>query len=321
MDYSQFLGLRERAWEDFRLRLEAARRSRKLSYADLEELALQYRLILYDHAFASWRFAGTGAARRLARLALDGTRWLYASGEEREGRFRLFWTKTFPTAFRRTAGTLVLTLSIFFVAALFGLFLATVQTGVAVALLGPAAVEGLERGHLWTESLVTTVPPTVSSSAIATNNVSVALTAWAGGALGGLGSLYIVLFNGFLLGALIGVTLHYSMALQLLAFVAAHGPLEITLILVTAAAGLQIGRAMISAGDRPRDEALREAAKESLSVILGCAPWFFLLAVVESFLSPAPDVAPAMKVAVGIALETLFLWVAWNPLLTRREAA
>ena len=307
MDYAEFLRVREPAWEDFRVRLEAARRKpRSLTYGDLEELGLQYRLILYDHAFASWRFPGTGATPSLATEELG-------LGEEREGRFRLFWTKTFPTAFRRTAGTLVLTLAIFSVAALFGLFLATVQTGVAVTLLGPAAVEGLERGHLWTESLVTTVPPTVSSSAIATNNVSVALSAWAGGALGGLGSLYIVLFNGFLLGALIGVTLHYSMALQLLTFVAAHGPLEITLILVTAA--------MISAGDRPREEALREAAKESLSVVLGCAPWFLLLALVESFLSPAPHVAAAMKVAVGAALETLFLWVAWNPLLTRREGA
>src|SRR5262249_13136083 len=159
------------------------RNSRSLSYGDLEELALQYRLILYDHAFASWRFPGTGAARRLARLALDGTRWLYASSQDRESRFRLFWTETFPTAFRRTVRTLSITVSLFAVAALFGFFLATMQTGVAVALLGPEAIEGLERGHLWTESLVTTVPPSVSSSAIATNNVSVALAAWAGGSL------------------------------------------------------------------------------------------------------------------------------------------
>jgi uncharacterized membrane protein SpoIIM required for sporulation len=127
------------------------------------------------------------------------------------------------------------------------------------------------------------------------------------------------LFNGFLLGALVGVTLHYSMAAQLLAFVAAHGPLEITLILVTASAGLQVGRAMISAGDRPREQALREAAGESLSVVLGCAPWFVLLAIVESVLSPAPNLPPTLKVMVGIALEMLFLWVAWNPLLSQRE--
>jgi len=320
IDYAQFLRIRERDWEDFASRLAQARQHpARLDYDGLERLTLAYRQVLQDHALASWRFPGTGAARKLARLAVEGTRWLHGAREDRRGAIRRFWTRSFPTAFRRIAPSLAVTVSIFFVASLFGFFLATVQTGLAVHLLGPATVERLEQGHLWTESLVRSVPPAVSSSGIATNNIGVALVGWAGGALAGLGSLYIVLFNGFFLGALLGVTHHYALAPRLLEFVAAHGQLEITLILTTAAAGLQVGRALIASGDVPRDRALREAAFQSLVVVLGCAPWFLVLGVVETFLSPSQDVPVWLKVAIGAALETVFLLVAWNPFLAEEK--
>jgi uncharacterized membrane protein SpoIIM required for sporulation len=172
-----------------------------------------------------------------------------------------------------------------------------------MTLLGPKSIQGLEEGRLWTESLVTTVPPSVSSSGIATNNIGVALTAWAGGVLAGVIPLYVVLFNGLLLGALVGVTLHYSMAGDLLEFIAAHGPLELTLILVAAAAGLSIGRALIAAGDRPH----------ALAVLLGCVPWFVVLALVEVLVSPQPALPLPFKILVGLALESLFLATAFRP--------
>ena len=157
------------------------------------------------------------------------------------------------------------------------------------------------------------MPPAYASSGIATNNLSVALTAWSGGLLAGIGSLYAILLNGLMLGATFGVTLHYSMAGALLGFVAAHGPLEITLILVAAAAGLGLGRALVTAGDKPRSVALREAGRDSLAVLLGCLPWFVLLAVVEAFLSPSPQLPVALKLTLGLTLEGLFLFLALRP--------
>ncbi len=139
MDYSQFLRLHERDWEDFGRRLADARQhSGSLDYDSLERLALAYRQVLQDHALASWRFPGTGAARRLARLAIEGTRWLHGARDDRRHSLRRFWTRTFPLAFRGTARSLAITVSVFFVAALFGFFLAMVQTRLAVSLLGPS---------------------------------------------------------------------------------------------------------------------------------------------------------------------------------------
>lgn len=321
MDYRRFVELKTPVWDDFEAGLaRLERRPRQVGHQELEDLALRYRQVLHDHALAAARFPGTGATRRLARLGLRGThRLIRRETGERRSLWR-FATATFPAAFRRHLPALGVACALFAGSALLGLFLAAVRPGLATAFLGPERVADLERGKLWTEALTTTMPPAVSSSGIATNNLSVALTTWAGGATAGLLTLYIVLLNGFQLGALIGITLHYSMAGELLEFVSAHGILEISLILAASAAGLGIARALLGSGDRPRGEALGEAARDSLSVLLGCLPWFLVLALVETFISPDPQIASGAKLALGLVLAGAFLALALNPAGRAAEA-
>ena len=329
MDYARFLRLRRPLWEDFGRRLEAmamamamaqqeprARRRRHgpaaPSYGEVEELAFAYRQVLHDHALAANRFPGTGAARQLAALALAGTRRLTRQSAPGRG-LRHFVFHAFPAAFQRQLGLLGLSATVFGGSCLLGLVLAAVQPGLGDLLLGPKAIAGLAEGRLWTESLTTTVPPAVASSGIATNNLSVALAAWGGGVLAGVVPLYILVLNGLRLGGVIGITLRYSMAGELLSFVAAHGPLELTLIMVAAAAGLALGRALVAAGDLPRAEAMRRAGLDSLQVLLGCLPWFVVLAVVEARVSPDPSVPVAFKAALGSGLVLLFFGLALAP--------
>ncbi|HEY7214856.1 MAG TPA: stage II sporulation protein M [Thermoanaerobaculia bacterium] len=314
MDYARFVRLRRPVWEAFETQLAAVRdRWRGLGYGELEEMALRYRQVLHDHALAAARFPGTAAARRLQALAVEGTRRLTGDRGERAGLLR-FFSRTFPRAFQRQLDVMAIALALFLLATVWGLIIAVLRPALGLRMLGPEAVQKLEEGRLWTESLVTTVPPAVSSSGIATNNISVALSAWSGGLLAGVVPLYVILLNGMMLGSVIGITLHYSMTGELLEFICGHGPLELTLILVCAAAGLVIGRALVAAGDLPRALAVRDAGRDALAVLLGCLPWFVVLALVEVFVSPSPQLPVPLKAALGLALETLFLFTAFRPL-------
>jgi uncharacterized membrane protein SpoIIM required for sporulation len=317
--YERFVRLRRASWEAFERGIGAARRRpQTLAHADLETLALQYRLVLHDHALAAARFPGTTAARHLATLALLGTHWLQRERADGFG-LRTFFNRTFPLAFRRQLPALLLILALFACSGLLGLFLATAQPGLGATFLGPEAMRGLREGRMWTQSVFSVVPPSVASSAIATNNMGVAITAWAGGAAAGLGALYITFLNGFMLGAVFGVTAHYGLAGTLAAFVAAHGPLEISLILVTAAAGLTMGRAVVEATDRPRREVVREAGREATVVLIGCLPWFVLLGLVEAFFSPLETLPAIFKAVFGLVLLLLFLTAAINPTLPKEN--
>ena len=322
MDYARFVRLRRPVWEAFEAQLADVRGSRgsrgglrSADYGTLEDMALRYRQVLHDHALAAARFPGTAAARRLQALALEGTRRLTGEGRQSAAGPRTFFTRTFPRAFQRQLRLLGVAVALFLLAAVWGLTVAALRPAVGYAFLGPEAIRGLEEGRL-----LTTVPPSVSSSGIATNNLSVALTAWSGGVLAGLVPLYVILLNGLMLGAILGVTLHYSMAGELLQFISAHGMLELTLILVTATAGLSLGRALVAAGDRPRAQAAREASRDALAVLLGCLPWFVVLALVEVFVSPSPDVPAGVKLLLGLALEGAFLALALRPQETAPES-
>jgi len=311
VDYPRFVRLRRPVWERFEAQLAAKRAA--MTHADLEEMALSYRQVLHDHALSAARYPGTAAAQRLRALAVEGTRRLVVGRSEATGGLVGFFTRAFPRAFRRQLGLTGIALALFLLAAVWGLAITALRPGLGITFLGPQAVSGLADGKLWTDSLVSTVPPAVSSSQIATNNISVALSAWSGGILAGIVPLYLVLLNGLLLGSILGLTLHYSMAGELLEFISAHGMLEISLILVAAGAGLGIGRAVLVAGDRPRSLALREATREALTVLLGCVPWFVVLALVEVLISPSPELPVSFKLAVGLSLETLFLALATLP--------
>ena len=292
MDYPRFVASRKAVWEQFESTLGAARRRpRDLDHETLEQLAVTYRQVLHDQALAQARFPGTGTVARLRRLCLDATYFLRRDATEKRLSVAVFFRETLPRSFRSFLPELGMVTALFIVAALLGLAAVALRPEAATALLGAERVARLREGHLWTESLTTTVPPAASSSLIATNIMSVALLAFAGGALAGLGALYVTLLNGFLLGATFAVTMHYSMAGQLAGFVVAHGGLEITLILVCAAAGLGIGRAMVMTSDRPRADVVRETGLKA----------------------PSDDVATPLKAALGIALVVVFFAVVARP--------
>jgi uncharacterized membrane protein SpoIIM required for sporulation len=315
MDYGRFVRTRQPLWDEFERGLAQARGGASLDHAALETLAFRYRQVLHDHALAAARYPDTGSARRLWRLALEGTQWLQRDRSARPAGIWGFFTRAFPRAIRRLGPHLAVATLLFVSAALIGLSLAIVQPSMGAVFLGPEAMAGLREGRLWTEALTTTIPPAVSSSAIATNNMGVAILAWGGGALAGLGALWVVLLNGFMLGVIVGATLPFSMTGALLEFVAAHGPLELTLIVVSAAAGLAMGQALVAASDRPRRDVVREAARRSLVVLGGCLPWFVLLGLVEGLVSPSPDVPAEIKTMIGLSLWVLFALLAWNPFL------
>jgi len=315
IEYRLFAARGEELCAGFERRLEEARRRpEELSYRDLEELAVRYRQLLHDHALARARFPGTAVTRRLERLVLEGTHLLHRDAGDHLPTPGRFLGHAFPAAVRRLLPTILVAVTLFVVAALFGFALTLVAPGMASIFLSPEALDGLASGRLWTESVFSVIPGSVASTRIATNNLSVAITGWAGGALAGLGAFYVILLNGLMLGTVLATTAHYSMMTPLLEFVAAHGPLELTLIVVTAGAGLEVGRALVVAGDRPRGERLRRAGRDALTVLLGCLPWILALGFVEGFVSPRPEISFGRKVLLGLLLEGAFLLVAWNPL-------
>jgi len=319
--YIHFATSREAFWSSFAERLQSARTSPgSLTFESLEALAVDYRRILQDHALARARFPSSALGRRLEALAVDATHILFAGDPKERFSLKRFFGEQFPAAMRAHAPHMALCATLFVCAIVMAFSATTIQPAIGAQILGPEAIANLERGKLWTESLSRVVPASVSSSAIATNNMSVAITAWVGGALFGIGSIFVVLNNGFLLGAVFATTARFGISGKLFEFIGAHGPLELTLILVSAGHGLAMGHALLAPHDQSRQVAVFAAARRAMSGLVGILPWFLVLGVVEGFVSPSETVSLEVKLALGAALLASFLLVAFRP-LGRRDAS
>lgn len=139
------------------------------------------------------------------------------------------------------------------------------------------------------------------------NNTGIGFNTFAGGLLFGLGTLFFLVYNGLLIGAIAGHMTVLSYIETFWGFVSGHSAFELTAIILSGAAGLKLGWALIAPGQLTRMRALREAAGVGVRIIYGAALLFFAAAFVEGFWSSMAGIPATIKYAVGIAL-WLLLW-------------
>ncbi|MFZ5476615.1 MAG: stage II sporulation protein M [Myxococcota bacterium] len=311
MDYARFVETRAPEWAAMEDLTDRAAREGlgALDYDALEGLAARHRRVVADFARARAAFPGTEAERRLRRVAFAGHRLLAAAEPPVGDRVGRFFGRDYPRLFRAALPSLRDAIALFALGTVAGLVLATVEEGVAARFVGEEGLAGLREGHIWTDALEESTTGSLLSTQIFTNNIAVALGAWAGGLLFGAGTVGMLLYNGMMLGSVVAVCARYGLVDRLLAFVSAHGVLELFLLTVAGAAGLELARGTLVRRDRTRGAELAEAARRSIALVGGTLPWFVLLGLVEGFLSPLMDIGTSVKGLLGVLLLLAFLAV------------
>jgi len=117
------------------------------------------------------------------------------------------------------------------------------------------------------------------------NNTGIGFNTFAGGLLFGLGAVFFLVYNGLVIGAVAGHMTVLGYISTFWGFVSGHSALELTAIMLSGAAGLKLGWALIAPGAQTRMRALRGAARIGVRIIYGAALLFFAAAFVEAFWS------------------------------------
>ncbi|MCY1350309.1 Stage II sporulation protein M [compost metagenome] len=139
------------------------------------------------------------------------------------------------------------------------------------------------------------------------NNIGIAFQTFAGGLLLGLGSLFFLLFNGLMIGAVAGHLTRIGFGETFWSFVIGHGAFELTAIALAGAAGFRLGSALLAPGRLPRGEALRLAARPAVQLVAGAALFLLIAAFIEAYWSSMTFATPHVKYAVGAGLWLLVL--------------
>jgi uncharacterized membrane protein SpoIIM required for sporulation len=117
------------------------------------------------------------------------------------------------------------------------------------------------------------------------HNIGIGFRTFAGGILGGLGTLFLLIFNGIVLGGVAGHLTRLGFNDTFWPFVAGHGAFELTAIVICGAAGLMLGHAVLAPGQQPRILALKHKAQEALQLVLGAVLMLIVAAFIEAFWS------------------------------------
>ena len=190
-----------------------------------------------------------------------------------------------------------------------GVWLLNTYPELASLLASEEAIEGVQRGQLWTEGMLSVFPSSLVSVQIFTNNIVVCLFAVSFGVLYGLGTFYLIAMNGFKIGAMFAFTTQYGLGLRLFEFTAAHGFVELSVIFISGAVGMSLGEALARPGELSRAAAFQRAVARGLRLIVVCLAFLVGAGVLEGFVSPNARFPLGARLAIGLSYFALFLLV------------
>ena len=191
---------------------------------------------------------------------------------------------------------------------------------VSDAAIEASAPEEVREAVLETEfeDYYSSEPAAQFSTRVFVNNVQVAIVAFASGVTLGLGTVYILVSNGLSIGLALGLFTNAGRWQQFWGLILPHGLLELSAVIVAGATGLSLGWAAIAPGDRRRRDALAEAGRRSIAVVVGLVLAFLVAGLIEAFVTPSQLPTP-VRLAIGFAAWAAF--VVWVVAVGRPAAA
>lgn len=297
-----FIQQKKAVWERLAAIVERSRRGGLAALADEEiaELGRLYRSVTSDLAVARRDFAGHRVVDYLNGLVALAHAEIYQRRADRSSSLVRYFAVDLPRTFRETWAYTVAALLMFLAPALAG-FAITLNDPAAGARLVPGVehvIRDIRAGREWWLA-INDDGRAASTALITTNNIRVALLAFAGGMLLGTLSLFVLAQNGLLLGVVAGAAHAYGFSGNLWGFVAAHGVVELSVIMIAGGAGLQLGWAVVRPGLISRRAALTLAARRAIRLLIGCALLLIVAGAIEGFISPSP-LPLAVKVATAV---------------------
>ena len=302
MRVNEFYQSRKGDWETLSHLLDQSQKDiGRLSETQVRDLARLYRATTSDLALAQRDFPRNEVTVYLNQLVARAHAVVYRSEPLAVRRLWHFAATGFPRLFRETSIFTFIAALFFVLPAIVSGFVTYARPESATLLLPPEAhrlIGIVENKELWIDMPVEERP--YISAFIMRNNIQVSFLAFASGLTAGLLTLWVLFMNGLMIGTLTGLTAFHGIGFELWTFVIGHGVIELTIIFIAGGSGLMLGWAILRPGLMRRRDALAQAARKAVYLLLGAVPWLVVAGTIEGFISPNEIIPIPVKWLVGI---------------------
>jgi len=306
---SQFIKQSEKKWKNFEEDL-------KLDRKNPERTSKLFIQITDDLSYAR-----TYYPNRMVRKYLDGVSQILLSKIYKNQRtpwsqFMNFWTQTLPLDIYRARRAFTVSFLIFAMAFGIGVLSSIYEPEFARVILGDGYVE------MTISNIENDDPMAVYKdfnalngfASITMNNIMVAFRTFIFGVLAAIGSVYILLYNGIMVGAFQYFFIQEGLFWESFLTIWQHGTIEISAIIIAGAAGLTLGKGLVFTGSYTRLQSFKISGQRGLMIFLGTVPLFIIAGFIEGFITRDTDASTAIRIAVILAsLLFILFYFGWYP--------
>jgi uncharacterized membrane protein SpoIIM required for sporulation len=143
------------------------------------------------------------------------------------------------------------------------------------------------------------------SSFLFQHNLWVAVLAMAAGLLAAVPTVFLMLYNGMLLGAFVAIHHQAGIRAEMWAWLLPHGITELGAIALCGGVGLMLGRAVVSPGAQSVTASLLKTGREAAVICLGAAGMLVAAAFIEGYIRQSSWSTVAR---LAFAASTAFFW-------------
>jgi len=323
MRQDAFVARHESEWDAFERWLDAREGSPRRARATRrewdglvdEDVPSRYRRLCQQQALARRRGYSPQVTARLQALMQRGHNVLYRPPPPPWRRALRFLLADFPRLVRAQRGCLWASLVLFAVPLVLMFVLIQQWPELAYGVMSPeqlAQMEGMYDPARAAERFARESQSDMEMFGYYIwNNVSIGFRTFASGLLAGVGTIFVLIFNGIFIGTVAGHLQAIGHGGPFWRFVVGHSAPELTAIVIAGAGGLRLGLALIAPGQLRRVDALVQAGRDGGRLCLGILFMLVFAAFVEAFWSSTGAIPDPVKFGVGGGLwlvTLLWLW-------------
>ncbi|OHD57887.1 MAG: hypothetical protein A2014_02760 [Spirochaetes bacterium GWF1_49_6] len=296
MNAQQFTAKNRALWS----RLTELLKKRRRTFDETREMGELYRIVTEHLSLAQTEFPEHPITAYLNQLVRDCHMLFYRPEKTRFQRLLQFLFRVFPETLARLGIPILIALGVFLAGTVISFVMVTHNVKLAEMFLDPATYQ-MARYDLENKQKFgnfDNIPEEYRVSVsffIWYNNSRVSLYCFALGITLGLGTIYILASNGFMLGALGAFYYLNGNFDDFISLIMIHGSIELPAIIIAGGAGLYIGSAILLPGRQPRGVRLKNNARDAFRALAGVVFLLFISGLIEGLITP-------MKIAINLRL-------------------
>ena len=278
------------------------------SGAPPDQLAELFIQLTDDLSFSRTQYPNSRTTKYLNGLASKIHLEIYKNKKEETSRFITFWTTELPAVLYEARRPMLYALIIFLIAGAIGAVSAAYDDTFVRLILGDSyvnmTIENIKSGN--PTKIYSSSDETTMFFLIAWNNLLVSFFVFIYGVFFSLGTGFYLFNNGLMVGAFVTFFYREQQLAQAFPVIMLHGTIELSSIVIAAAAGFTMGNSLLFPGTYSRIDSFKQGASKGLKIVIGLIPFFLLAAFIEGSITRYAFMHWSLKTLV-ISLSTVLM--------------